>query len=99
MADFQNTPLNIAAEAVTSSSGVVIASNVRRTYLLIQNDSNVDMYIRFGAAAGVNDGIRIGANGGSFESSLAYGNVDNRAVYAIHGDTGNKNMIITEGYN
>lgn len=84
------------AYTVTDSSTEAVAANENRTYLLLINDSDTAIYIKFGAAAVENEGIRLNANGGSLEISDRNQNLDLRAINAIAGTTG-KELIITEG--
>ena len=44
-----------------------------------------------------NQGIRLSATGGSYEIGKLYGNLDTRAVNAIHNGTGNKTLLVAEG--
>lgn len=78
-------PRQIAHTDVTVGTSTVelAAANANRTYLLLVNDSDVAIYIKFGAAAVLNEGIRINANGGSLEVSPRNGNLDTRAVNGI----------------
>lgn len=84
------------APAVTTSSNTVLAANANRQYVLLVNDSDTTIYVKFGSAAVVNEGIRIAA-GGSFEASKLLGNLSTAAIHAIHGGSGNKTLLITEG--
>jgi len=89
---FTHSPYN-----VTSSNSQILAANANRKYLLVVNDSDTVIYIKIGANASLNDGIRLNANGGSYEISSAMGNLATGAINAIHGSTGNKVILITEG--
>lgn len=80
-------------EAGTSTTALA-AANDDRTYLLLQNDSTGDIYINFGEAAVVGDGVRLVADGGSFEMSDANGNLDLRAVNGIGAAAGD--VLVTE---
>lgn len=90
------TPTHTAVNATTSTSQI-LASNANRKYALLINDSDTVVYIKIGAAAALNEGIRLNANGGSYEMSLGMGNLATGAINAIHGGTGNKALLITEG--
>lgn len=83
--------------AVTTASQLALAANANRKYASFQNDSDTVIYLKVGAAAVANEGIRLNPNGGSYEMSPAIGNLELTAVYAIHGGTGNKNLLIKEG--
>ncbi len=85
------------AVSVTTSSAQAVAANNDRLYLLLVNDSDTPIYIKLGAAAAANQGIRINANGGSYEMSMALGNVWTGAINAIHAGTGGKVLLVTEG--
>ena len=85
------------APVVTTDSGTVLAANASRKYALLINDSDAVIYLALGTAAALNQGIRLNANGGSYEMSAAGGNLYTGAVYAIHGSTGDKVVLATEG--
>ena len=95
----QPTRINVTHTAVnvTTSSTEVIAAKTMRGFLLIVNDSDTTLYCKVGASAVVNEGIRINANGGSFEMGRGGRNIDTRVVNCIHGGTGNKVALMTEG--
>ncbi len=80
-------PRQLAHTVVTVgvASALLVAANLDRTYLLIINDSDAAVYLKFGATAVVSEGIRLNANGGSLEISEVNGNLDNRVVNAIAG--------------
>lgn len=81
----------------TTSSGAMLAANADRNYALIQNDSDTVVYIKIGAAAVVNQGIRLNANGGAYEMSAKNGNLSRLAINGIHAGVGNKAILVTEG--
>ena len=64
---------------------------------LLVNDSDTAIYLKLGADAVANQGIRLNANGGSYEMSRLHGNLYVGASNAIHGSTGNKVLLVTEG--
>lgn len=82
---------------ITTASGVALAANTSRKYALFINDSDTVIYLMVSAAAVANQGIRLNANGGSYEMSHALGNLDTRVVNAIHGGSGNKVLLVAEG--
>ena len=82
---------------VTVATGAVLAANVNRLYALLVNDSDTTIYIGLGTAAVVNQGIRINANGGSYEMSALHGNLYTGVINGIHGGVGNKVLLTTEG--
>jgi len=76
----------------------IIAANTSRKYLLIVNDSDTVIYLVLGGVATVPAGIRLNANGGSYEMSLQQGNVYTGAINANHGGGAvNKVLLLTEG--
>ena len=83
-------------KTVTTTSAQMIAANPARSYLLIQNNSTTgDIYINVaGAAATVAGGVRIAANGGSYE--LQDFNPTG-AIFAIGTIASNANIIVLEG--
>lgn len=84
----------VATAGITS--GVALAANANRKYARFINDSDNTIYLKIGAAAVLNQGIRLNANGGSYEMSAATGNLDLRAVYCITTLAG-QNLIVGEG--
>jgi hypothetical protein len=82
---------------VTTATGAALAANVNRKYALLVNDSDTVIYIKIGANAVANQGIRLNANGGSYEMSNALGNLNTGAINAIHAGSGNKTLLVTEG--
>lgn len=71
------------AQAGTASSAM-LAANPNRKYALITNDGTVAAYIALGTAAAVlNEGIRLAANGGSYEMSRGAANVYSGAIQGI----------------
>lgn len=84
---------NVAA-TVTNASALLIAANAIRQYLLIQNrDATGSIYINFGAAATVANGIKIGP-GATFELP---GTVSTQAIYAIGDIASNANILTVQG--
>lgn len=90
------TPTHTVA-SVATSSGVALAANGDRKYALFINDSDTTIYLYLGDTAVANQGIRLNANGGSFEMSAMNGNLYVGAVNAIHAGTGSKTLLVTEG--
>ena len=82
--------------SMTSSTAAVLALNDDREYALIVNDGSVDVYLKIGAVAIANQGIRINANGGSYEMNSALGNLSDVAVNGIT-VSGTATVIVTEG--
>lgn len=80
---------------ITTNSTTIVAANSYRRYLIIVNDSDTVIYLAFGAAAVVNSGVRLNANGGAYEMNWL--GVYLGAVNGIHGGTGNKRVTVVEG--
>lgn len=81
---------------VTTTTGAALAANANRKYALFVNDSDTVIYLKINASAVANQGIRLNANGGSYEM-LNGQNLDTRVVNAIHAGSGNKVLLVTEG--
>ena len=77
--------------SVGAATTVVLASNADRQYAAFVNDSDEVIYLSFGAAAVMNQGIRLNAAGGSHEIT-----VTNRFTGAVNGicTSGTKNLTI-----
>ena len=82
-------PVAFTYNATTTSSDAV-AAKASREYLLVINDSDTVVYLALGETAVVNKGIRLNANGGSFEMARVFGNLTPAAINCIHGGSGNK---------
>lgn len=81
----------------TTTSGEALAANADRRYALFVNDSDTVIYIFLGGTAVANRGIRLNANGGSYEISAKLGSLYLGVINAIHGGAGNKLLLVTEG--
>lgn len=80
--------------AVTTGSTDVLA-NTDRKYLELINNSDTVIYVaKDGGAALANEGTRLNANGGSAVYDTY---VPISAIKAIHGDSGTKSLLVTEG--
>jgi len=84
----------IAQVAVGVASTAVLAANANRIFAELVNDSANVIYLALGAAAVMNRGIRLNANGGSFEIGLT--NLYTGAVKAIAGVAAS-NLTVSEG--
>lgn len=71
----------------------VAAANANRKYILLVNDSNETIYVKFGEAAVVGEGIRLNSDGGTY---VLDGLIDTRVVNAIC-TSGGKTILVTEG--
>ena len=79
---------------VTNASAQLLAANVNRQYLLIQNkDPNAAIYVAFGVAATTANGILIEA-GGNFTMENTQ---STQAVFAIGTAANNPNVLTVEG--
>jgi hypothetical protein len=77
------------------ASTLILAANAARQYAAIVNDSDTTIYLGFGAAAVAHQGIRINAEGGSYE--INHTNLYRGVINGIHADVGNKVVCILEG--
>lgn len=81
-------------KTVTNTSTSLVAANLNRDYLLIQNkDTTGIIYINFGAAATSANGLRI-APGASFELNS---NILTAQIFAIGDIASNANIVVIEG--
>ena len=87
-----------SAVNVTDASTTIIAANSPRNYLLIQNNSDTDIYLNLtGSTASTSDGssFKIASAGGSLEIKTWVGT---GAITAIHASAGNtKVLTVLEG--
>jgi hypothetical protein len=90
----RHTGGNAYSATVTTADQEIVAVNPNRRYLLVQNDSDTTVYLSLNGAAVVGSGIRLNANGGSYEVNFT--NLYTGAVNAIHDGAGDKNMCIQE---
>lgn len=91
------TPTHTTASITTSSGATsALAANLNRKYLLLQNDGANDVYIKVGADAAINAGIRVLANGGSYEMTRQIGNLMTGVIKGIT-ISGTATLLITEG--
>lgn len=89
------------AATVTTSSAAVIPANGSRTMLVLQNNSDQDIYWRqngaVSAAADGNLGLVLRKNGGSAViGTLSGEGAPELAVYAMHTGSGNKVLTYEE---
>jgi len=80
--------------AVDTATTVVLAANPGRKTAVFVNDSNQPIYLAFGNAAVLNQGVRINASGGSYE--INRNNLFLGAINAI-AEGGAKNLTVSEG--
>lgn len=81
-------------KTVTGTTQEALAENIDRKYALFINDSDTTAYLAIGVAAVSARGIRLNANGGSYEMSEELGNLFQDAVNVIGGTT--KNLLVME---
>ena len=75
----------------------MLAANGARRWALFINDSAVVVYLKVGANAVANQGIRLNAAGGSFEISEALGNLETGAVNGIAASGSDNTVLVVEG--
>lgn len=83
-----------ATVTVGNTTTAILTANQKRRHLLLQNDSDEIIYVSFGKAAVLNQGIRLAAAGGSFEMTGddVYGHVINGIC-----TSGSKKLLVTWG--
>ncbi len=93
MPDNQVTTVHSTA-SVTDSTTLVVAALAGRKYLrLTNNHATIVVYLRIGAAATLNTGIRLAPLGGTYEMRQDANNVDPRIVNGI-GDAAGPSAIL-----
>ena len=80
--------------SMSTTSAAVLAVNGNRKYALVQNNGPATVWLKIGATAVANEGIRLDM-GGSFEMAPHSGNLDTRAINGITAD-GAATMLVTE---
>jgi len=75
---------------VGSTSTTVLASNANRKQAIIINDSNENVYLKFGTSATSNSGIRLNANGGTLIETVYTGIITGICA------SGSKNVTVVE---
>lgn len=83
-----------AAVTVGATTTVAMAQSDTRTWVLLVNDSDETIYVSFGAAAVMNQGIRLNAGGGALDISSETGFLDQRQINAICA-SGAKTLLVT----
>ena len=84
------------APSIGATTTAALASNANRLYALLVNDSNEVIYLKLGASAVMNEGIRLNPGGGSYETSKKAGNLYTGAINGIC-TSGSKVLLVTEG--
>ncbi len=89
-----NTPYTNTGVTVTNASQQFLAANASRKYLLIQNkDATGTIYVNFGAAATVANGVRL-TPGAVYEMT---GMPPNNSINIIGDIASNANVVLVEG--
>lgn len=86
--------INSVIFEVSTSSQLVLPANPHRKFAILVNDSNANIYIKFGLPAVLHSGVRISSNGFSYEidnTNLWVGD-----IFAIHDGSGTKKLLIEE---
>ncbi len=89
------TPTHTTSSVGTAST-VALVANANRLYALLINDCSESLYIKFGAAAVLNQGIRLNASGGAYEMAKPFGNLYTGTISAIS-TSGSMPLLVTEG--
>lgn len=76
---------------VNDESTPVLAANEDRSYACIVNDSDAVIYLAIDAPAILHSGIRLNANGGTYEITSI--NLHKLAVNGIHEATGEQKVL------
>lgn len=79
---------------IGTSSTLALNANESRKFAILINNSDEDIYIDFGEAASVDSGVRISAGGFSYEIDRQ--NLWAGSIYAIHGGSGLKQLLVME---
>ena len=90
---FEHTAVTVGSRSVQ-----VLGENKARVSALFINDSDDIIYLRFGATAVVNEGIRINGFGGSYELTIQSGTMIPDVVNAVSAES-NLNLLILERSN
>lgn len=81
--------------AVETLKKTVLAANANRAYACFANDSDTAVYLYMGDDATVGTGIPLKA-GERWEMGALLGNLYTGVITAIHGGSGEKNLLATE---
>ncbi len=96
MPDNQVTYTHSLGSATNAASAAMAALNANRKYLLVQNDDDaLTVWLKVGAAAVANEGIKLGP-GEDFEMRQDKNNVDPRAVNGIASAAGPAVVLVTQ---
>jgi len=89
-------PVAVDGDDVTDSKVTWRYIRPVRKQLIITNDSTVVIYLAFKTAAVANKGIRLNANGGTFNAISDLHYVPECDIYAIAASAGSHNLCIQE---
>lgn len=81
---------------VAGATTPILPQNPGRLYALFVNDSDQVIYLKLGVDAVLNEGIRLNADGGSYEMSKGLRNLYKGEINGICA-SGGKNLLVTEG--
>ena len=89
-------PIKVVPKKVSigSSDTTVLVRKSNRTFAVFVNDSDEDIYLSLSTLAVMNEGMRLNANGGSYDIDST--NLYTGEVSAIC-SSGSKNLAVTEG--
>ena len=91
---FTQAPLNTIIACGAGVSTLVVATSTARNYVTLVNDSANNIYLAEGVAAVGSNGIRLNANGGSYEINAL--NLWTGAVYCIASSTSVLNVLASQ---
>ncbi len=84
--------------SVATTSTLVLAANAKRIFASFQDNSDTEMTLAEGQAAVIAETHPVlKPNGGYYEMSPAFKNLYCGAIYAIHGGSGGKVLLVKEG--
>lgn len=90
---FGGIPTNTKVDLGVNTSALLIATSTARSYAIITNNSANTVYISLGRDAVGSNGIRLNANGGSYEinaQNLYFG-----AIYGIASTSSNVDITVS----
>lgn len=93
MPDNQVTIVHSTASVDDSTTEVVAAASNRKYLRLTNLHATITVFLRIGAAATLNTGIRLGPVGGTYEMRQDANNVDPRVINGI-GDAAGPSIIL-----
>jgi hypothetical protein len=87
-------PRDPSGKNVGTASTLLLPADPNRRFVVFTNDSDTVIYLAHGTAV-AHTGVRLNANGGSYE--ISFKNLYCGEVCAIHESTGTKRLCIQEG--